>query len=153
MTRRAPFGRFLLGLLLILLASLALFYGLMQPALGDLALMTAFLLVAVGIAALAGFLAYRLRWIDRSPSLRLSLLAVNVLAIGLAFASVWATARLMFAREHDLLLATVLLLFAAGMAAVLGAFLSSGVIERIRQPETAAPRTGGGGVAGRGPPP
>src|SRR3990172_324312 len=149
MTRRAPFGRFLLGLLLILLASLALFYGLMQPALGDLSLMTTFLLVAVCISAAAGFLANRLRWIDRSPSLRLSLLAVNVLAIGLAFASVWATARLMFASEHDLLLATVLLLFAAGMAAVLGAFLSSGVIDRIRQLETAAHRIERGEVTAR----
>src|SRR3989304_5904419 len=113
MTRRAPFGRFLLGLLLILLASLALFYGLMQPAPGGLSLMPPSLRAAAGIAAAVGYLAYRFRWIDRSPSLRLSLLAVNVLAIGLAFASVWATARLMFAREHDPLLATVLLLFAA----------------------------------------
>jgi len=149
MTRRAPFGRFLLGLLLILLASLALFYGLMQPALGDLSLMTTFLLVAAGIAAAVGYLAYRFRWIDRSPSLRVSLLAVNVVAIGLAFASVWATARLMFASEHDLLLATVLLLFAAGMAAVLGAFLSSGVIDRIRQLETAAHRIGAGELTAR----
>src|SRR3990172_8704722 len=149
MTRRAPFGRFLLGLLLILLASLALFYGLMQPALGDLSLMTTFLLVAVCIAAAAGYLAYRFRWIDRSPSLRLSLLAVNVLAIGLAFASVWATARLMFASEHDLLLATVLLIFAAGMAAVLGAFLSSGVIDRIRQLETASRRIERGELTAR----
>ena len=149
MTRRAPFGRFLLGLLLILLASLALFYGLMHPALGDLALMTTFLLIAAVIAAAVGYLAYRLRWIDRSPSLRVSLLAVNVLAIGLAFASVWATARLMFASEHDLLLATILLIFAAGMAAVLGAFLSSGVIERIRALETAAHRIERGELTAR----
>ena len=149
MTIRPAFGRFLLGLLLILLASLALFYGLMQPALGDLSLMTTFLLVAVCIAAAAGYLAYRFRWIDRSPSLRLSLLAVNVLAIGLAFASVWATARLMFASEHDLLLATVLLIFAAGMAAVLGAFLSSGVIDRIRQLETASRRIERGELTAR----
>ena len=149
MTRRGPFGRFLLGLLLILLASLALFYGLMQPPLSDLSLMTTFLMVAAGIAAAAGYFAYRLRWIDRSPSLRLSLLAVNVLAIGLAFASVWATARLMFASEHDLLLATVLLLFAAGMAAVLGTFLSSGVIERIRQLEAASHRIERGELTAR----
>ena len=149
MTRRAPFGRFLLGLLLILLASLAMFYGLMQPALSDLALMTTFLLIAAVIAAAVGYLAYRLRWIDRSPSLRVSLLAVNVLAIGLAFASVWATARLMFASEHDLLLATILLIFAAGMAAVLGAFLSSGVIERIRALETAAHRIERGELTAR----
>jgi hypothetical protein len=122
MTPRPAFGRFLLGLLVILLASLALFYALMRPALGDLSLMTVFLLVAACISAAAGYVAYRLHWIDRSPSLRVSLLAVNALAIALAFASVWATARLMFASEHDLLLATVLLLFAAGMAAVLGHF-------------------------------
>ncbi|HSB89386.1 MAG TPA: HAMP domain-containing sensor histidine kinase [Anaerolineales bacterium] len=132
------FARFLLGLLLILLASLALFYGLMHPALADLSLMTTFLLVAAGLSAAAGYAAYRLGWIDQSPSLRLSLLAVNGLASGLAFASVWVTARLMFASEHDLLLATVLLVFAAGIAAVLGTFLSSRVIHRIRQLEAAA---------------
>ena len=149
MTRRAPFGRFVFGLLLVLLASLGLFYGLMQPALGDLALMTAFLLVAALLAAAVGYLAYRLRWIDRSPSLRVSLLAVNVVAIGLAFASVWATARLMFASEHDLLLATILLIFAAGMAAVLGAFLASGVIDRIRRLEMVAHRIERGELAAR----
>jgi hypothetical protein len=70
--------------------------------LGDLSLMTTFLLVAACISAAAGFAAYRLHWIDRSPSLRLSLLAVNALAIAwLSPAS--RDARLMFASEHDLL--------------------------------------------------
>lgn len=132
MTSRPAYARLALGLLLILLASLGLFYGLMQPSWGDLSLMTTFLLITAGAAAAAGFIAYRLEWIDRSPSLRLSLLAVHALASLLAFASVWVTARLMFASQHDLLLATVLLLFAGGMAAVLGTFLSSRVIDRIR---------------------
>jgi signal transduction histidine kinase len=42
------------------------------------------------------------------------------------------TARLMFASLHDLLLATVLLIFAGGIAMVLGYFLSAGLTDRIR---------------------
>lgn len=149
MSPRPVYLRFALGLLLILIVSLALFYGLMQPSLGDLSLMTTFLTITAGTAALAGFVAYRLRWFDRSPTLWLSLLAVNALASALAFASVWVTARLMFASEHDLLLATVLLIFAGGMAAVLGTFLSSRVTDRIRRLQSAAQQIEGGDLGAR----
>lgn len=151
MTTRPALGRLALGLLLILLASLGLFYGLMQPSWADLSLMTAFLLITAGAAAAAGFIAYRLEWIDRSPSLRLSLLAVHALASLLAFASVWVTARLMFASQHDLLLATVLLLFAGGMAAVLGTFLSSRVIDRMRGVQAVARQLEQGDLSARAP--
>ena len=53
------------------------------------------------------------------------------LASVLAFLNVWITARLMFASEHDLLLATVLLLFAGGIAVSVGYFLSAAVTDRI----------------------
>ncbi|MBM3122175.1 MAG: HAMP domain-containing protein [Chloroflexi bacterium] len=149
MSLRPVYVRFAIGLLLILLVSLGLFYGLMQPSLGDLSLMTTFLTITAAAAAGAGFVAYRLRWFDRSPTLWLSLLAVNALASALAFASVWVTARLMFASQHDLLLATVLLLFAGGMAAVLGTFLSSRVTDRIRRLQSAARLIEGGDLGAR----
>jgi signal transduction histidine kinase len=56
----------------------------------------------------------------------------------LTFFNVWLTARLMFASQHDLLLATVLLLFAGGMAMALGYFLSSALTDRIRLLDRAA---------------
>ncbi|NIV39842.1 MAG: hypothetical protein GWN58_63660, partial [Anaerolineae bacterium] len=49
----------------------------------------------------------------------------------LTFLNVWITARLMFASQHDLLLATVLLLFAAGIAMSVGYFLSAALTDRI----------------------
>lgn len=149
MSLRPADRRFALALLAILILSLALFYGLMQPSLGDLSLMATFLTVTAVLAATAGFVAYRLRWFDRSPTLWLSLLAVNALASLLAFASVWVTARLMFASQHDLLLATVLLLFAGGMAAVLGTFLSSRVTDRIRRLQSAARQIEAGDLGAR----
>ena len=44
----------------------------------------------------------------------------------------------MFASPHDLLLATVLLIFAGGIAMVLGYFLSSALTDRIRRLDQAA---------------
>ena len=117
--------RYALGILLILAFSLVLFYWLMRPPMGDLGLMAQFLSITAAISALAGFVAYRLGWMARSPSLHLTLIVIYALASGLAFFNVWVTARLMFASEHDLTLATVLLVFAGGIAMALGYFLSS----------------------------
>jgi signal transduction histidine kinase len=129
---------YLLGIVLILAISLALFYALMQPAAGDLGLMVLLLFFTAVISALAGYAAYRLGWIERSPSLRLTLMGIYALASVLAFFNVWITARLMFASRHDLLLATVLLIFAGGIAMTLGNFLSSTLAERIHRLEVAA---------------
>ncbi len=56
----------------------------------------------------------------------------------LTFLNVWLTARLMFASQHDLLLATVLLIFAGGIAMALGYFLSGSITSRLQRLETAA---------------
>jgi signal transduction histidine kinase len=130
--------RYLLGIVLILALSLALFYGLMRPPSGDLSLMIQLLSITAVISALAGYAAYRLGWIERSPSLRMTLLGIYALASVLAFFNVWITARLMFASRHDLLLATVLLIFAGGIAMMLGNFLSSTLADRIHRLEQAA---------------
>ena len=53
---------------------------------------------------------------------------------------------MMFASQHDLLLATVLLIFATGIAMSLGFFLSAALITRIQQLQRAA-RPGGRGRA------
>jgi signal transduction histidine kinase len=65
------------------------------------------------------------------------LLGSSVLASLLTFLNVWLTARLMFASQHDLLLATVLLVFAGGISVALGGFFTSALIDRIARLEEA----------------
>jgi signal transduction histidine kinase len=130
--------RYGLAIILVLALSLGLFYWLMNPPMGDLTVMAQLLTLTAFISALAGFAAYRLGWLERSPSLRLTLMGIYALASVLAFFNVWVTARLMFASEHDLVLATVLLLFAGGIAMVLGYFLSNVIVKRISGLQQAA---------------
>jgi len=130
--------RFILGVALIVALSLGVFKLLMGPGLKEVALMAGFLAVTALVSALAGYGSYRLGWMDRSPTIRWSLLAVYALSSVLTFFNVWLTARLMFTSQHDLLLATVLLVFAGGMAMALGYFLSSALTDRLRLLDQAA---------------
>jgi signal transduction histidine kinase len=123
--------RFALGILLIVVLSLAIFTMVMTPPLPELGLMALFLGITALVSALAGYGAYRLGWTHRSPTLRWSLLGGYALSSLLTFFNVWFSAQLMFASPHDLLLAIVLLLFASGMAMVLGYFLSTTITDRI----------------------
>ncbi len=124
--------RFLGGVLAVLLTALALFYVIMRPPFGDLRAMATFLAITATLSAIAGYVAYRSGWLARSPRLSWSLLGIYALSNVLTFVNVWVTARLMFASQHDLLLATVLLVFAGGIAITLGYFLSTGLTDRIR---------------------
>jgi signal transduction histidine kinase len=130
--------RFLLGILLILVLSLGAFNLLMNPPMNEVGLMAVFLAITAVISGLAGYGVYRLGWMNRSPTVRWTLLGGYALASVLTFVNVWLTAKLMFADQHDLLLATVLLFFAAGMAMALGYFLSSALTDRIRTLDQAA---------------
>ena len=130
--------RFVLGVGLILVLSLVAFYLLMRPPAYDLGLMTGLLAATAVVSAVAGYAAYRFGWMERSPALRWTLLSSYVLSSLLTFLNVWLTARLMFANTHDLLLATVLLGFATGIAVVLGYFFTGTLIDRIGQLQTAA---------------
>jgi signal transduction histidine kinase len=141
--------RYALGVLGVLAISLGVFYLLMNPPMAELGLMSAFLLTTALISSLAGFMAYRLGWMNYSPSLRWNLLAGYAIASALTFFNVWLTARLMFASQHDLLLAVVLLVFAAGMAMALGYFYSSALAGRIGQVDKAARRLAQGDLAAR----
>ena len=144
-------ARFALGILLILALSLALFILLMAPPMSELGLMALFLGITALVSALAGYVAYRLGWINLSPTLRWTLLGGYALASILTFFNVWFSAQLMFASAHDLLLAIVLLVFAGGMATVLGYFLSSTVTERIHLVQDAAEQLASGDLNTRVP--
>lgn len=131
-TRLALPVRFALGLLVIVALALAAFYLIMHPPMSDLGLMAIFLGATAALSGLAGFVAYRLGWMERMPSLRLALLGGYALASLLTFFNVWFAARQMFASEHDLQLATILLIFASGIAMLLGYFLSNTITRRIQ---------------------
>lgn len=124
-------ARFVLGILLITALSLGVFKVLMAPPLRELGLMATFLGLTALVSVTAGYIAYRLGWMTLSPTLRWSLLGGYMLSSLLTFFNVWFSAQMMFVSEHDLLLAIVLLIFASGMAMVLGYFLSSTITSRI----------------------
>jgi signal transduction histidine kinase len=123
--------RFIAGVILTMALALGVFFLLMHPPMSDLGLMALFLAITAIVSVAVGYGAYRLGWINRSP--RISWLVLGGYAISslLTFLNVWVTARLMFASEHDLLLATVLLLFAGGIAMSVGYFLSAALTDRI----------------------
>ena len=109
--------------------------------------MALFLGVTAFASALVGYIAYRFGWVNLSPTLRWTLLGGYTLASILTFFNVWFSAQLMFASQHDLLLAIVLLVFAGGMATILGYFLSSTVTERIQLLKSAAQKLAEGELA------
>jgi signal transduction histidine kinase len=119
------------GAALTVALALIIFYLSMQPPSGDLGAMAAFLSLTAVISVIAGYSAYRLGWISRSPRVSWTLLGGYALSSVLTFINVWVTARLMFASSHDLALATVLLLFAGGIAMSLGYFLTTALTDDI----------------------
>ncbi len=144
-------ARYTLSIVLVLAVSLAIFMALMKPPVADLGLMTLFLLITALVSGLAGFAAYRMGWLNYMPTLRLALLFSYALSSVLTFFNVWLTARLMFASEHDLMLATVLLVFAGGMAMTLGFFLATALTDRIHSLEKASRSLAEGQLSARVP--
>jgi signal transduction histidine kinase len=143
--------RLAIGILLIVLISLAFFNMLMSPPSNELGLMALFLGITAFASALVGYGAYRFGWIHVSPTLRWTLLGGYALASLLTFFNVWFSAQLMFASQHDLLLAIILLIFASGIAMILGYFLSSTVTERVNILKGAAQRLAEGDLQTRVP--
>jgi signal transduction histidine kinase len=121
------------GVLLVLSGTLAMFLGAMQPPMADFRAMTLFLGGTAAISLAAGLIVYQFGWIHLSPRLGWTLLAVCVLSNALTFLNVWWTARLMFFNEHDLMLATILLLYAGGIATALGFFISAAITDVVSQ--------------------
>jgi signal transduction histidine kinase len=132
-----PLG-FALGVLLVLLVSLLIFNLIMSPPAADFRQMGLFLSITAVISVVAGYVVYRMGWASQTPSIRWALLGGYALSSILTFLNVYLTARLMFASQHDLLLATVLLIFAGGIAMVLGYFLSNTITDRIQRLQQAA---------------
>ena len=143
--------RFAIGILLIVAISLGIFILIMVPPMSELGLMALYLGITALVSALVGYLAYRFGWINYSSTLRWTLLGGYALASILTFFNVWFSAQMMFASQHDLLLAIILLVFAGGMAMVLGYFLSNTVTERIHGLKEAAEKLAKGDLKTRVP--
>jgi signal transduction histidine kinase len=133
-------GRFIASVLLPVVIGLGLFYLTMNPPMSDFNAMMALMLLTTLLSLVLAFAAYRLGWFNRWPRLQWSLLAVYLLAGALVFLNVWIIARMMFASSHDLTLATILLVFATGIAAAVGLFLSAALTDRILTLNRAAER-------------
>jgi signal transduction histidine kinase len=140
-----PLG-FVLGVLLVLLVSLLIFNLIMSPPAVDFRQMGLFLSITAIISVVAGYVVYRMGWASQTPSIRWALLGGYALSSVLTFLNVYLTARLMFASQHDLLLATVLLIFAGGIAMVLGYFLSNTITDRIQDLQRAAVKISNGAL-------
>ncbi len=136
--------RFVIGVIFVILLTLLIFNLIMSPPAADLRQMGLFLSITAIISIAVGYLFYRIGWFTRSPSIRWVLLGGSALSSLLTFLNVYLTAKLMFASPHDLLLATILLIFAGGIAMALGYFLSSTLTSRIRTLEQAAHRISAG---------
>ena len=129
--RRLTFVRFIFSVLLPFSVALGLFYFLMNPPVSELKFMINLMLLTTLISIVMAYLAYRMGWINRFPHIRWTLLSGYALSGLLIFLNVWVIARMMFASQHDLLLATVLLVFATGIAMSAGFLLSEAITERI----------------------
>ena len=123
--------RFVAGIAMALAFTLLIFFLIMRPPGTEFRDMTIFLSITAFVSLIAGYIAYRWGWINRSPQIKWTLIAGYALSTVLTFVNVWVTARLMFINQHDLTLATILLVFAAGIAVSLGIFLSANLTDNI----------------------
>jgi two-component system, OmpR family, sensor histidine kinase SaeS len=124
---------FMGGTLLAVAAGLIAFSLIFNPPRSTFGAMALYLGITAAISLLAGALAYRYGLMRRSPRLARTLLAGYLLAAALTFVNVLITARLMFLSRHDLLLSTVLLVFAAGVAVSIGYLVSGTVVGAVRK--------------------
>jgi len=132
------------GTLAAVVVGLLVFSLVLRPPQNDFIAMAEFLTMTALVSLGVGLLVVRLGWTRRSPRLAWTLMAGYLLAAVLTFLNVVVTARLMFLSRHDVLLATVLLVFAAFIAVSLGVLLTGGVVATIARLNRAARAVAGG---------
>lgn len=115
-----PFVRFMGAVLTTLLVTLAVFWLVMQPSTVDLWLMGIGLLVAAGLYIVAGFVAYRLAWLQRVRGARSTIFFGYALASGLVCLTAALLVWLMVPSAYDRGVVTMLLIFALGSALAFG---------------------------------
>ena len=129
---------FFLGVALAFGLALGLFILLLRPPLSDFSFMLQLMTGTALVSVAAAYAAYRAGWISRTPNLRWTLMGGYALAGLLIFLNIGVIAWQMFASQHDLMLAAVLLVFSTGIAMSLGFFLSAALTDRMLALEEAA---------------
>ncbi len=131
--------------------TLVLIELIMNPPSSDLLGLGVLLTITGVISAMIGFLAHRLHWWRHLRSIHFALAFGYLMAAGLTMFNVWLTAQLMFINEHDLALATLLLMFAAGISVSFGYFLSRSITQRLEDLVQATRKLSAGDFSTRAP--
>lgn len=121
----------------------------LRPGLEDMKELLRLLSITAVASVAIGYFSHRLGWWSWPRSVRLTLMIGYLVAMGLVFLNVFVTAQLMFASQHDLTLAGILLLFAGGIALSFGYFLSASITESIREVVTGAEAIADGDLSAR----
>jgi signal transduction histidine kinase len=129
---------YIIGILAMLLLTVVLIQVVMTPPLSDLLYLVIYLGITSLISAAFGFISHRLGWWRLFPHLSQTLILGYILAGALALFNVWLTARLMFINQHDLILGTLLLIFASGVSISFGYFISNSITQDLRDLVTGA---------------
>jgi signal transduction histidine kinase len=145
-----PWRILVAGVLVALIASSLLMYELMGLPFSELAQLVIVLTLTCFISVGLGYLIYRRGW-TRSSSLTLTLMVTYVWAAVVTLFNVWLMQRQMFFSEHDLILSSVLLLFAAIIATTYGLFVSTSVTDGLKQLANAAAWLAEGDLSARVP--
>lgn len=140
---------FFLGVIVALILALLVAVPALRPGLKDMRELLWLLSITAVASVTVGYASYRLGWWSWPRSVRLTLMIGYLLAMGLVFLNVLVTARLMFASEHDLRLAGILLLFAGGIAVSFGFFLSASITESVRRVVAGAEAIADGDLSAR----
>jgi signal transduction histidine kinase len=126
-----PLLTFVLGVLLALSLVIVVAGPMLEAPPNDVLLLLVFLASTGALTVLTSYVLSKLGLVSWFRSLRWALLAAIILTVLLIFLNVWVTARLMFLKQHDLILTTLLLIFAGISAISFGFFISSALAERI----------------------
>ena len=147
--RIGPPAAFLIGVTVTLVFAVIAIQLVMRPPLDELKeLSLGLALTSLGSLA-AGYVLYRLGWWRWPKRILHTLVLGSVLQAALVFFNVWLTASNMFIEKHDLELASLLLLFGAGIAISFGVFVSASLTRGLRRVEQAAERLAGGDLSAR----
>ncbi len=144
-----PLLTFALGVLLALSLVIVIAGPMLEAPPNDVLLLMVFLASTGALTILASYVLYKLGLVRWFRSLRWALLAAIILTVLLIFLNVWVTARLMFIKQHDLILTTLLLIFAGISAISFGFFISAALAERIRSVAKGAEQIASGDLSVR----
>lgn len=149
MNRRHRWLRFGSAIALAVMLAIVLTAVLMRPPPTDLLQLGAIYLATASLSVLIGFAVQRWPWWRRLGRLGTSLTVGYGLAAIVTLLNVWIAARLMFISEHDLALASALLIFASGISVAFGYLLSEGVTDSLARVAKASEKLSAGDFRAR----